>query len=393
MKIDLIITELKVGGAEQCMTNIALHLRQHSHSVRVLTLGEPPEEERDRLLERLEAQDIEVHFLGGAAWWYFPWILTRLWKKIRSSPPEIAQSFLFHANVLSALLYPFFKVPLVGGARVADPNRGRRWLNWLASLAMRRLVCVSHSVAEHSRKFDKVDPRKIVVIANGIAAQPPEVEVIDNPSQIRRTKSYAQQQLGIAATTPCLLFVGRLDYQKGVDVLMEHAESILNALPLHQLIFIGDGPMKSKLQTQASQSTHEARIHFVGRRKDVARWMQSCQLLLLPTRYEGMPNVVLEAMSFGLPVISTQAEGVLELLGDAAIEQTVPVGDWAAWSERVIEVAGDAALHRKLSKVNLDRCRQHFDLNEKMQQYEDLYHEVLNESSPPAPLKPFSQDD
>jgi glycosyltransferase involved in cell wall biosynthesis len=396
MKIDLIITELAVGGAEQCLTNLALHLRQHLHSVRVLTLGRPPDEGRDRLLERLEEQNIEVRFLGGRSWWHLPWVLARLWRAIRSSPPEIAQSFLFHANVSAAILYPFFKVPLVGGARVVDPRRGRRWLNWLSSKTMNRLVCVSQSVAEHSRNYDKVDPKKIVVIANGIrivsaATESPDESIAD--AQFVKAKSYSQRQLGIASTTPCLLFVGRLDHQKGVDVLLTHADEILSALPLHQIIFIGDGPMKSQLQTQASHCKHENRIHFVGRREDVALWMQSCQLLLLPTRYEGMPNVVLEAMSFGLPIISTQAEGVLELLGDAAAEQTVAVGDWDAWSQKVIDVAANIVLHQKLSKVNLDRCVQYFDLNEKMQQYEMLYREVLNESSPPSPLKTFPRDD
>ncbi len=397
MKIDLIITELAVGGAEQCLTNLALHLREHSHSVRVLALSRPPDEGHDRLFDRLEGQNIEVHFLGGETWWHLPWVLARLWQKIRSSPPEIAQSFLFHANVLAALLYPFFKVPLVGGARVVDPRYGRHWLNWLSSMAMSRLVCVSQSVAEHSQNYDKVDPKKIVVIANGITSVNADFgspsESIDPTKQFIKAKSYAQRQLGIAPATPCLLFVGRLHHQKGVDVLMSRADEILSALPLHQIIFIGDGPMKSQLQTQASHCKHETRIHFVGRRDDVANWMQSCQLLLLPTRYEGMPNVVLEAMSFGLPVISTQAEGVLELLGDAAAEQTVAVGDWDAWSRKVVEVAANGVLHQKLSRVNLDRCIQYFDLNEKMQQYEMLYREVLNDSSPPSPLKTFPQDD
>ncbi len=377
MKIDLIITELAVGGAEICLTNLAVFLRSQSHDVRMIVLGPRPSPDRDRLARQLEAHAVETHFLRATHFWHFPLLLWKLVRLVQRSRPDIAQSFLFHANVTAAMVYPIFRVPLVGGARVVDPRTRRRWLNWPAAALMKRLVCVSQSVANHAQQNDFVAEEKLVVIPNGVAI----LEATDRHSCEHEPSAYAQKRLGLGQATPILLFVGRLDLQKGIDVLIDRADSILSELPLHHIVVIGDGPMKVDVQTKAARISHEARLHVVGRREDVLLWMQSSCLLLLPTRFEGMPNVVLEAMSCGLPVVATQAEGIVELLGDNAEQQTVPVGDWDAWQAKVVHLASSPKLRRRLADENRDRCERDFDIRDKMEQYELLYREILSRPS------------
>jgi len=381
MKIDLVITELDVGGAEQCLTNLALYLHRRSHSVRVIALSPPPSTDRNRLLKSLQSEGIETHFLGARRAWQSPRVLARMRQLIRIARPDIVQSFLFHANVLSALAYTPWKIPLIGGIRVVDPSRRRAILSRLASTCMQHVVCVSQSVADSCTIRENIPREKLVVIQNGvrIAGCPSDQVASSTSSQNARGGlcSFAQQKLGLPASTPCLLFVGRIDYQKGADILLERADRILTALPLHNIILVGDGPLKVIAQSHASRCEHENRIHFAGRRDDVLRWMQSSQLLLLPTRYEGMPNVVLEAMSCGLPIVSTRAEGVLELLGEAAVEQTVPVNDWDAWTEKTIHLATSQDNRDRLSDANYDRCVQQFNLTDKLLHYEQLYLDTL----------------
>lgn len=391
MKIDLVITELDVGGAEQCLTNLAVYLHQKSHRVRVISIGPPPATDRSRLLHRLIKEGIETHFLGACRTWQSARVLAKMRGLILTDRPDLAQSFLFHANVLSAIAYSSWKIPLIGGVRVVDRRRGRAILSRLAATPMRSVVCVSQSVANDCALRVGIPSEKLVVIQNGIsvaglpttndpsngvasigASRIPEFDEVECTAS-----SFAQQQLGLPPTTPCLLFVGRIDYQKGADVLLEKADRILTALPNHNLILIGDGPLKIVSQSHGSRCLHEHRIHFTGRRDDVMRWMQSCELLLLPTRFEGMPNVVLEAMSCGLPIVSTRAEGVVELLGQAAKDQTVAVNDWEAWVDRVIELGLEKELRDRLSKKNYERCTQQFNLTEKLQQYENLYRTTL----------------
>ncbi len=381
MKIDLIITELDVGGAEQCLTNLALYLHRRSHRVRVIAIGPSPLTDRNRLLKSLQSEGIETHFLGARRIWHAPRVLMKMRQLIYQDRPDIVQSFLFHGNVLSAMAYTPWKIPLIGGVRVVDPSRSRALLNRLAATRMRTVVCVSQSVADSCAIRESIPREKLLVIQNGvpIASCPSNPDELTSASESAKSKpcSFAQQQLGLSPTTPCLLFVGRIDYQKGADILLERADRILSALPLHNMIIVGDGPLKVIAQSHASRCEHENRIHFAGRRDDVLRWMQSSQLLMLPTRYEGMPNVVLEAMSCGLPIVSTRAEGILELLGEAAIEQTVAVNDWDAWTEKTIRLANSQDHRDRLSNANYDRCVQQFNLKDKLLQYEELYLNAL----------------
>jgi glycosyltransferase involved in cell wall biosynthesis len=381
MKIDLVITELDVGGAEQCLTNLAVYLHQHSHSVRVIALGPPPSADRNRLLKTLQSEGIDTHFLEARRAWQSPRMFAKMRQLIVQSRPDLVQSFLFHANLFSALAYAPWKIPLVGGIRVVDPRRSRAFLDRAAAMRMRYVVCVSQSVADVCANRANIPRDKLIVIQNGvpIARCPSDENRPEGiaPDRTGKSCSFAQQQLGLPADTPCLLFVGRIDFQKGADVLLERADRILRALPAHNIILVGDGPLKVNAQSHASRCEHENRIHFAGRRDDVLKWMKSSELLLLPTRFEGMPNVVLEAMSCGLPIVSTRAEGVLELLGESASDQTVAVNDWDTWTKKVIQLASDRDRRDRLSKENFERCRTQFNLTDKLQQYEQLYRNVL----------------
>jgi glycosyltransferase involved in cell wall biosynthesis len=86
--------------------------------------------------------------------------------------------------------------------------------------------------------------------------------------------------------------------------------------PAIHVWFVGDGPLKTQLKTLADQSLNLHRIHFVGHQVDPASWIASADGLILPSRFEGMPNVVLEAMAIGKPVIATASGGTPELQSD-----------------------------------------------------------------------------
>lgn len=393
MKIDLIITELDVGGAELCLTNLALFLQARRHTIRIIALGDPPAPDRAMLLEKVRSANIPIHFLNASRSWHFPQAAMKLSSLVKKTPPDIAQSFLYHANVMAACVYPSKGIRLVGGVRVADPSRIRSMIHSYASKQMEHLVCVSESVAKTIEVRELIPRSKLSVIPNGIAYgrhdSQPESDDSNRQIPIKPPTNVhsAQRQLGLDLSTPCLLFVGRLDYQKGVDSLAEHWDEILAGLPEHHLIFVGDGPLKSPLQSRASQSRYEDRIHFAGRRNDVFEWMNSSDLLVLPTRYEGMPNVILEAMSCGLPVASMRAEGVVELLGSHFEEQTTDIDDWPAFVELVVQIASNPELKRVLGHSNRLRCIKDFDLESQLSKYESLYEAILSKDgmqSPPA---------
>lgn len=127
--------------------------------------------------------------------------------------------------------------------------------------------------------------------------------------------------------TPRMLFVGRLVYQKGLDILLE-ALGGLQTMEWH-LDIVGDGSFKEFLEKRCQKLGIQDRVHFVGwlRGKELVDAYHRSNLFVLPSRHEGMPNAMLEAMSCGLPVIATAIAGNEELVQDGKNGLLVPAED------------------------------------------------------------------
>jgi glycosyltransferase involved in cell wall biosynthesis len=223
---------------------------------------------------------------------------------------------------------------------------------------------VSQSVAEFSRRRG-FDSQKLVVIPNGV--------------DLERWRSASPAELhrfGVSAGRRAILFVGRLDTQKGLDRFLSELPAVFDELADHDLVIAGDGPLGDSLRAKARRLRIENRVHFVGWQDDVPSLMAASDLLLLPSRWEGMPNVVLEAMAAGKPVVATQAEGTVELLGLGALEQTVPAGDWAGLRQRVVAIVRNSKLSKELSRKNQERAGQ-FSLQQVALRYQRLYASLL----------------
>ena len=109
--------------------------------------------------------------------------------------------------------------------------------------------------------------------------------------------------------------------------LIETAPAWLERLPNCDLLVVGEGPLRRPLEATCQAKGIAGRVHFAGWRTDVPEILAATDLLVLPSAWEGMPNVVLEAMASRRPVVASDVEGVRELLGAAAPQQTVRYGD------------------------------------------------------------------
>ena len=363
IRIAFVITELDVGGAERCLVNLVTGIDRMRFEPIVYSLGPRPNEPRSTLVKQLDAAAIRTHFLNARSAWQFMRLKRRLTTLLRAHKPQIVQSFLFHANVLGTLAARSAGVPhIVTGVRVADPPRWRLSIERHLSRHADQIVCVSNSVATFLQARGKFSASKLCVIPNGI-----DFALFDSSEAADLT------QFGIKKQHRAIVCIGRLHRQKGIDWLLTAAPELLHRLPEHELLIVGDGPERQKLTRQAkSQEAHE-RIHFVDWRSDIASILAASDILLLPSRWEGMPNVILEAMSSRLPVVATRAEGVVELLGPAAEEQTVEFGNTREFVETAVQIASNRECHDRLATANWARAREQFPLGRLISRYEQLY--------------------
>jgi starch synthase (maltosyl-transferring) len=361
--VALVITELEVGGAERCLTNLALGLDPQRFKPIVYSIASRPPADRDALVQQLEENRITVRFLDSNSVASIAQAVRHLKKAWQSDRPQVAQAFLFHANVLTAIATTKSRPPVLSfGFRVSDPSRWRQQVErWLSHRA-HQVVCVSNSVAEFAIDTVGIQPEKVIVIPNGI-----------QPKQRVSTKPAGLTQLGIPDNTPTLTCVARLTQQKGVDRLIRAAPAIFRELPDHHVLLVGDGPQQNELRELTRQLGVSDHVHFAGWRPDVTEILLASRLLILPSRWEGMPNVILEAMACGLPVVSTRTDGVTELLGPVADEQTVSDGTPQAIADKVVKLCSDPHLRAHLGAENRQRVTQKFSLERMIADYERLF--------------------
>lgn len=388
-RIDLLITELEMGGAEKCLTDLACYLSSLGAQVRVISIASFPQAPRDGLVSRLKESSIELHSLEANRKSQFMAAVRRYRQLIQDSPPRLVQSFLFHANLLTAAaLRRSFSPAMpskvfgnqrsqaldwIAGVRVAEP----RWLRLkLESIAFRkacRVVAVSAGARDKYRGSCQVDASKWIVIPNGISRRP-----------ISSARNWSE--LGLPTDAEVALFVGRLDQQKGVSWLVNNSPAWLKQFPKVHLVLIGSGKLAQELkntikQIEMNQQTLQGRIHLVGWLPEPRSWIAESELLLLPARYEGMPNVLLEAMAEGKPVVAFDVEGVRELLGGEAEPQIVRLQDEGHWQASICQLLSDRKLRDDLGRMNKQRAEAEFELQMQLAKYATLYRSLLDGES------------
>ncbi len=366
-RVALCITDLEVGGAEVALVELATRLDRARFWPVVYCLGPRPKGPEASCAARLQAAGIAVHCLGARRWRDAAWAIPRLAGLLRAQRPHLVQSFLFHANLAGRIAARLAGVPrVVAGIRVAE--RHAAWHLWLDRLTARwvdRYVCVSQAVAEFSVRKGRLPRQRVVVIPNGVDA-----------TRYPASQAADLTQFGISPQSKVVAFVGRLEPQKGVDWLLETALRWLRPADCHLLV-VGQGPSYPELLAIARRLGLSSQVHFVGWRRDVPEILAASTLLVLPSRWEGMANVLLEAMASGLPVVATDVEGVREVLADSSDLQVVPFGDTERFAGRVKAILENPRLAASLGQANRKRVECAFSIEGTVASYQRLWESLI----------------
>jgi glycosyltransferase involved in cell wall biosynthesis len=361
------------GGAGNASAHIARLLAGMGNEVLVLTSqydSLPSEEKCDGLqilrgptrrrhADRSSALE-QVLFMVGAA--------LRSLVMLRRFKPDVTLAFFgLPSGAVAWLLKTFVGIPYVVSLRGGDVPGFRPYDFWLYhKIAVPWLHLIWHGAAavvansqglyDLARAFDSGVP--IAIVPNGVDAQ----EFHDGQREW---------------SPPQLLSVGRVVYQKGYDVAI-NALAGLRDLPWEWMI-VGDGPFLRTLQNMVEQQALIGRVHFSGWKPSEGVKVQYARanLFLHPSRHEGMPNAILEAMASGLPVIATRIAGNEELVLNEETGLLVPVDDVESLRESLRQLLGDAARRAQMGHASRLRVEQSFGWWRVARQYQTIFDEAI----------------
>lgn len=365
VRIAFCITDLDPGGAERSLVQLVTRLDRNRWEPAVFCLAA-----RGVLADELEAAGIPVVCLGARGW-TSSGAMYRLVRELRRFRPVLLQTFLFHANLAGRIAGALAGVgTIVSGIRVAEKRsrtflRLDRWTNWLVSTN----ICVSEAVADFSISVARLSPKKTVVIPNGV-----------DVARFANAQPADLAQFGIPSGSPVLLTIGRLDRQKGLDDLLETAALVVARHPRVHFLLVGKGPERPHLEQAIREKGLAERVHLAGWHSDIPELLAAGTALVLSSLWEGLPNVILEAMAAGLPVVATRVEGVAELVVEGRTGLIVAPHAPQELAAAIEKLLADPSFAKELGQSGQTRASAVFSWEKMAARYCAVYESLLGAS-------------
>jgi GalNAc-alpha-(1->4)-GalNAc-alpha-(1->3)-diNAcBac-PP-undecaprenol alpha-1,4-N-acetyl-D-galactosaminyltransferase len=336
-RIAVVIYSLRGGGAERVTVDLCRYLRDSGREVTLLTLsGDDPDAYAVPDGIRRERMEIRrVAYSPLQTIWYFLSRIAAMRRRIRALEPDIVISFMDLVNVWTLLCLLGTGIPVIVSERVhpAYNSISRAW-----KVARRLIYPIADAVivqtkegAEWFRRWTRV--KRLVVVPNAVRySQEPAVEVDVAAAPVSR---------------PYILAIGRFEKQKGFDLLLDafHRSGLMQMG--WSLTILGKGPERSALEQKAVELGIVPALTMPGF-VDVVPWLKQADLFVLSSRFEGFPNVLVEAMQMRRACISFACpSGPSDLIENNRNGLLVPVEDVDGLSEALRRLAVDPGLRQQ----------------------------------------------
>jgi GalNAc-alpha-(1->4)-GalNAc-alpha-(1->3)-diNAcBac-PP-undecaprenol alpha-1,4-N-acetyl-D-galactosaminyltransferase len=338
VKLFVVISSLHGGGAERNVAELANFWSKRGWDVCIATFTDASDADFYVVLPKVRRLHLGRDSLPRARWQKVRGNLRRLWAlrcALRREQPQTILSFIDVNNVLTILASSGLGRRVVVSERIdpaANVSVGTVW-QWARRVVYRYadvVVAQTHTAAQWLRTSCNAD---VVVIPNSLRALP-----------------------AISARREALLIsVGRLDVQKGYDVLLRAFARTRGTHPEWKLAILGEGPEFASLSQLRDELELGQVAHFHGLVRNVEDWYARAGLLVQASRFEGFPNVLLEAMGMGMAVISTACpSGPAELIDDGVNGRLVPVDDVQALAAAMSDLMRDDRERLRLGQAAVE---------------------------------------
>jgi glycosyltransferase involved in cell wall biosynthesis len=245
------------------------------------------------------------------------------------------------------------------------PDKRRYMLaEWFLSHFVSKIVAVSEHTAKNLIKYEKISPRKIAVIPNGIDGSKYAISI---------DKDKKRAELGITNKGPIIGIGVRLCEQKGIIYLLKAMPQMISCFPDCTLIVAGTGSLKEELQLESKNLGVSANVKFVGMRTDIPQLLKLFDVYVLPSLWEGLPMVLLEAMAADCPIVATDVGGVSTAIEAGVTGLLIRPGDSDEIFRAVYSILSDQILRNGLVGNARRVLSEKYEVKIMTTHYEELY--------------------
>jgi len=361
-RLMIITHDLAIGGLQQVVVNICRTIDRDVFEPSVLCLRT-----RGEFADEIERMGIKVMLLPRVKRRrdYFPFF--RIARILRQQGIDIIHTHNtepFIDGTISSLLAGVKTIVHTDHAREFPDKKRYMFLEWLFSHFAYRVVGVSDHTSENLIRYEKISKRKIVTIMNGIDGEKYSINI---------DKDKKRNELGIRQGGMVIGLGVRLSEQKGITYLLQAMPDILIQFPDLTLLIAGDGHLADNLKAEAKGLGIHDHVVFAGPRLDMPEILKVLDLYVLPSLWEGLPMVLLEAMAAGCPIVATDVGGNSMAIKNGINGRLIPSKSPQHLSQAIIELLDNPGLRNLYSQKGKDIFKNNFSARAMTSKYEILY--------------------
>jgi glycosyltransferase involved in cell wall biosynthesis len=362
------INDFRIGGGQKIVADVLARTDRATFEIHLVTLIQFDEQES---FYNLLPADISVHRF------YFQRIadvkeLLRLYKLLKHIRPDVVWSSFFFSNTIFRVLKPLtgYKVIVTEQNTYTWKTTFQKVVDWILSYITYRIVAVSNYVAEFTAAQERIPRKKFTVIHNGV----------DVEEMIRKLASAdvvaLKKELGFRPDDRLIINVGQLIHQKNQQLLVTAFKHFSERVEGYRLVILGEGILRPQLEQHITSLGLRDLVVLPGIKKNVADYYAASDFFVLTSRFEGFSVAVVEALSAGLPVISTRVSGAEEYIDEN--RTGFIVSDDADDIARTMEILAGATEEEQQLRRNAARAKaKMYDLESITRKYETLFKESV----------------